>query len=339
MTNKSMLAKLDSAIKGITEVSTLGTSILQPTKFASFVKKMQHSTTILPAARFMMMEAQIADIDLIGFTGRVLRAGNSAAAGGGTVVELSASTHGVSPTPATNQLVAKELVGITSLRDTALRRNIEGSNFEDTLLDLFSSAAGRDLEELCVLGDTNVAYGSDNFLCQTNGWVSKSNNKVYGAGAGKDFDPSATNYPENMFDTMLAALPKQYFKNVNDWEFHVTWEMFNAYQNLLKARGTSLGDTAQTGAPQLYYKGVAVKYTPVLERAGTSASSSDGYMDGDIAMLQNPDNMVYGVFHQVQLEPEREAKARRTDFVLTFEGDCHYEDTDASVVALVDKEV
>ena len=46
--------------------------------------------------------------------------------------------------------------------------------------------------------------------------------------------------------------------------------------------------------------------------------------------------MVWGVFHEVTIEREREAKARRTDFVLSFEGDADYEDEAAAVAAFVD---
>jgi hypothetical protein len=336
--NMEILAKLDAAFKGITEISDFGDSILQPEKFDRFVRTMEHAVNVLPNARFIRMDAQKSDIDRTGFVGRILKAGRAAAQGGGAVVELNASTHGVTPTPVTNQLIARELVAITSLRDDALRRNIERGGFEDTLLDLFGGAAGRDLEEYCLLGDTGVTYGTDDVLSQTDGWIKLAGNKIYGAGAGKDFDPAASSYPENMFDAMLAALPKQYLVNVQDWEYEVTWEVYNAYHNLLKARGTALGDTAQVGMPQLYYKGIKVKYVPTLERAATSGASDDGLMNGKLALLTNPDNMAYGVFHDVMVEREREAKARRTDFVLSFEGDAHYEDENASVAALIQKE-
>ena len=36
------------------------------------------------------------------------------------------------------------------------------------------------------------------------------------------------------------------------------------------------------------------------------------------------------------MESEREAKDRRTDFVLTVEADMHYEDQNAAVVANID---
>ena len=77
------------------------------------------------------------------------------------------------------------------------------------------------------------------------------------------------------------------------------------------------------------YKGIPVVYCPMLERASEAT--------GRVAMLQHPDNMAWGVFHEVTIEREREAKARRTDFVLTIEADAHYEDENAAVVALIDQ--
>lgn len=336
--NAELLAKLDSAFKNVTEISDLGDSILQPEKFDRFVRQMEQSTVVLPEARFIPMDSQRVDIDRTGFINRILRSGRAAASGTGAVRELATGDFAQIST-FTNQLNAKELQAITALRDDALRRNIEQGNFEDTLIDLFSTAAGRDLEEFALLADTNIPFGEDDVLSQTDGWARKAEQKLYGVGGSKDFDPADDAYPENMFNEMLAALPKQYLANLNDWRYYVPWAVFDAYRDILRARGTQLGDSAQTSNAPLFFKGVQVVYCPFLERARNVAGAADAdIIEGKIAMLTNPDNMAWGVFHQVQIEREREAKLRRTDFVLSFEGDANYEDENAAVVALVDKE-
>jgi hypothetical protein len=244
------------------------------------------------------------------------------------------------PTFANNQLNARELQAITSLRDDALRRNIERGNFENTLIDLFSAAAGRDLEEYALLGDTKLSYSQDDVLSQSDGWVRKAAQKLYGVGAGKDFDPAADDYPDNMFNEMLAALPKQYLANPGDWKYYVPWDVYDAYRDSLRARGTVLGDTAQTTNMPLYFKGTQVVYCPFLERSHALRGAANvDLIEGSVCLLTNPDNMIWGVFHDVQIEREREAKWRRTDFVLAFEGDMHYEDENAAVAALIQKEV
>ena len=327
-TNDEMLARLDAAFKEVT-VADLGTSVLSIDKFDKFIQAMQHRTTILGEARFMKMDAQIADIDRIGFIGRVLTAGVDAAQ---AVVGAEAS---VVPAFATNRLIAKELRALTGIRDRALRRNIEKGGFENTLVSIFGEAAGRDFEEWALLANTNAAArqggpfpGGDVLLTMTDGWVERAANKVYGQGVGRDFDPADV---ESMFDAMLTALPKQYLQSRPEWRFYVPYVVEDGYRNLLRARGTALGDMAQTSGNDLVYKGIPVKYCPMIERSNAPVNGA-----GRVALLTHPDNTVWGIFQDVQIEREREAKLRQTDFVLTFEGDCHYEDENGAVAAYMD---
>ena len=328
MDNATLLAKLDAAFKAIT-VGDLNEGILTPEKFDRFVQVLQHRTVVLTEARFIPMEAQQVDIDRVGFTGRILKAGVDQA---GADQDLSASDH-VKPTFTTNKLIAKELQAITGIKDNALRRNIERGNFENTLIQLFGEAAGRDLEEWFLLADTAIAYGTDAVLSLINGWCKRAANKIYGVGGSKDFDPSANIWPENMFDALIAALPKQYLQNRAEWRIYCDWTTENDYRNLLKARGTQLGDQAQTQGTAIPYKGIEIKYVPMLERSKAIPTGA-----GRIATLQHPDNMAWGLFHEVTIERDRIAKSRRTDFVLTLEGDADYEDENAAVVAFIQAE-
>lgn len=371
--NAQLLAKLDTAFKGMLEVNDFGESVLAPAKFDRFVQQMQQSTIVLPAARFIRMDSQRVDIDRTGFITRILRSGRTAAPqaipvyrpldNGSPTMDpddmnrtwpepqtgesrdltggYGLDTGFAQPEFYTNQLNARELQAVTALKDDALRRNIERGNFENTLIDLFSAAAGRDLEEYALLGDTRLTYAQDDVLSQSDGWVRKAANKLYGVDGGghtRDFDVTEDSFPDNMLNEMLAALPKQYLANPGDWKFYVTWSTYDAYRDLLRARGTQLGDTAQTSNMPLYFKGTQVVYCPFLERSHALRSgATTDTVEGDIALLTNPDNMIWGVFHDVQIEREREAKWRRTDFVLAFEGDMHYEDENAAVAAFVQK--
>ena len=320
MNNAELLARLDKAFKAIS-IGDLNEGVLVADKFDRFVQVVQHSTVILEDARFIEMQSHQVEIDRVGFIGRILRAAVEGEA-------LDSAEH-VKPNFYTNKLIAQELQAITGIKDQALRRNIERGNFEDTLIDLFGEAAGRDLEEWFILGDK--AIGDDAVLKIIDGWAKLAENKIYGSGGDANFDPDDKTYPENMFEAMLSAVPKQYFQNPPEWKFYVDWETQNAYYNLLKDRGTNLGDRAWTEAAAVPYKGVPVTYVPMMER------SQSGHA-GDIAMLQHPDNMVWGLFHEITVEKDRIPKERKTDFVLTLEGDCNYEDENAAVVAFIDKE-
>ena len=308
-----ILARLDGAFKSIT-VESLGDSVLAPEKFNQFIRAMQARTVILPEARFIEMTSHVTEIDRVGFTGRVLTVGNTE--DGQKVLQ---ENEFVKPVFHTNKLVAKEMQAVTAIRDRALRRNIERGGFENTLVDLFGEAAGRDLEEWAIFADTGA---SDALLSLTDGWIKKSANKVYPNADGDEF-------PENVLKELLDALPKEFLVNRAEWRFYVPYEIEDGYRDLLKKRGTALGDRAQTEGGGLMYKGIPVVYCPMLERASEAT--------GRVAMLQHPDNMAWGIFHEVTIEREREAKARRTDFVLTIEADAHYEDENGSVVALIDQ--
>ena len=322
MNNQELLNRLDAAFKDITDVTALGDSILATQQFDRFVEAMQDRTSILPNARFIPMDAHQTNIDRVGFVGRVLTKGIDK-----DDDQKGTSESFVKPDTWTNKLNAVELRGKVALEDRALRRNIEKGNFESHLVDLFGQAAGRDFEEWALLADTDYS-GSNDILLLSDGWKKLSDNKVYGQNG--DFDPEDA---EEILAALLDALPKQYLANRNEWRYYVPYEVEDGYRNKLKARGTALGDTAQTTGGRLMYKGIPVEYSPMLERSKTIAN--DGA--GRVAMLQHPDNMAWGVFHEVTIEPKRDAENRRTEFYLTIECDADYEDEKASAVALLDQ--
>ena len=329
LSQAEMLKLIDRALKGgIVDVDALGEAVLQPTKLTRFIRKMQESTVILPEARYMPMDAQIHHIDRISFTGRVLDSGDDA---GGAHKVLAESDY-AKPTMAINKLTVHEFQAIVSIQDKALRRNIEKENFEETLIDLLGEAVGRDMEEFALFADTDFSYSQDHVLSKSNGWIKLAANAIYG-GDTSDFDPAHATYPENMFDAMLGGMPKEYLTDLGAWKYWVNWEVQNAYRNLLKARGTALGDSVYTTNQKLAYKGIPIERVPMLER--TKAEGVGGC--GDVAMLGFPNNHIWGVFHKVTIEREREAKKRQTDFILTLEVDAGYEDENAVIVAFIDK--
>jgi hypothetical protein len=328
-TNEEMLARLNAALKSIT-VQDLGQSVLAPEQFAQFVKTMQPNTVVLDEARFSEMTRETKNIDRIGFIGQILSRGRAV---NGTINIPTA----VKPSTATNQLIAKEMVAITGLDDDALEVNIERDSLEQTLMDIFSLAAGRDLEMFGLLADS--ASDPTGVLSLSDGWAKLAGQAVYN---GMDFNitdvydpatPLASCYPENIFQACLTALPKEYLAVRNEWRLYVPFEVFDGYANLLKARNTALGDKAQTDGESIPYKGIQVTYCPMLER---SATVGDGGA-GRICLLEHPDNMVWGLFRNVRIEPDRVAKERKTDFVLTLKADVGYEDENAAVVAYLDQ--
>ena len=303
MNNQQMLEKINSALKSIT-TGDLGGSKLSRSKQQRFVQTVSEATPILDAARRINMTSHTHDIDRVGFADRIL----------GKATEGVAGTSDSKPVFNTNTLESVEVMAIAGITDSTLEDNIEKEGFEDTLLDLIADRTGIDLEELFLVGDKT---SSDPFLALTDGWLKKAANEVVGGNETTPGDFLETDV-ESMFDAMIAAVPKKYLRNRADWTFYVHWDIEDAYRNVLRKRGTGLGDSAQTSALQLSYKGFKIQ---------DSANMPEG-----TAFLAPASNLVYGIYRDIFIEPDRIPKARKTDFVTTLRVDCHFEDENAAVV-------
>jgi hypothetical protein len=308
MHTQELLAKLDGAVKAITR-SDMGQGLLTPEKAEQFIRVVQDSTPLLSMARRLTMNAPTRDIDRILFNGRIL------AGTGGDQYPVANEQKTV---PYLNKLESQELGGFVGVTDTTLEDNIERASFEDTIIQLLGEATGRDLEYLFLAGDKSLS--SDSLLKVTNGWLKKTANKVTGGDAGtltaSQFDKTKV---EDLLNKLLSVVPKKYMTDLSQWRYFVTWDILDDYRDSLRARQTSLGDFAQTGANQLAFKGITLQYVPQMP-LGT-------------ALLAPPNNLVYGLYRDVKIEPDRVPKERKTDFVVTVRADAHFEDENASAVA------
>lgn len=320
VSNDDMLQIIATAQKSIT-TTDLGSSILQPAFFNQYVVEATEQLTVLSEARMIEMQSQQQNIDRVGFSGRFLQPG-----GEGVSIDPA---NDKKPTFSQNKLEAKELMGATGIYDTTLRRTVEGQNFQNTLISLFSNQSNLDLEAFCMFGDKDK-YTAGSLLKLTDGWIKNAYHKLYGLDAAdgdpkKDFDPTKIT---DMFDKMIAAYPKAYLSNPSQMRIYVSWDLFEAYRNYVITRTTGMGDIALTTDWTPIYKGIVIKYAPVLE------DSEGKGVYGNVAMLVNPSNLCYGIFHQITVEPDRVARARRTDWIVTLEADADYENEKAVVVAL-----
>lgn len=341
---KSRFERLDAAFKAIT-TGDFGDSILVPKQFNRFIRMIQQDSSLLAQTRRLTMDRHQMNIDRTGFLERVLRAGDAADGSHKVLVQSEYAR----PVFFTNKLNAFEVQGTVSIYDKALRRNLEQQYYINTLMDGFNQAVGRDLAELFLLSDTAIAPATDLFLTKTDGWAKRGATKVFGIdrldtdGVGpitadaKEFDPAntdaATGFPMNMFQAMLLALPKQYLRDPAQWKYKVGWEVQDAYREQIAKRVGSIADSAIVDGRVANYKGIPLEYEPTLEKAGTVAAGGAGRL----AMLMHPNNNVWGVFHEVTVEPSRKPEERRTAYVVTAEVDCDYEDENAVVVAYIDQ--
>lgn len=314
-----MVENPTESIKSIT-VSDLSYSVLQPQYFNQFVQEATRDQTILAEARRIVMTSHVTNIDRTGFSNRIMEVATEAVA-----------PTGINPGFNQEQLTAQEFVGMVGITDNALRRNIEKEGFQSTLISMASAKWGEDWESLAVFGDTDK-FNTGDLLAAQDGWIKKATNKLYGTGEGKDFD-AGTATVSDVFKAMLAKYPKNYLKNRTNLRFYVGSDLFDDYIDEVGQRATVVGDDATGNNIARPYKGIPVVEAGVLnDTEGTDAT--DGW--GNVCMLMDPNNMVYGIFHEVGIEPERQAKLRKTDYVFSAESDQGFENPNVGVVALFD---
>ncbi len=339
-----------AAIRDITDISQLGTSVLYPQKRDRFIRKMQLGTVLLPASTMTVMTSNKQDIDLIEFATRVLKPGRDDSGANVPAYPADPTTTQLSnPTTITNQLDAQELVAWVLLYDSAARRSIEGDQLQNTIVDLLAQRAGQDFEQWGIFADKAISWDTDNttidsFLSKTDGWARKADHKVYGQDVvtqvAPDYDPADAAYPVNMFDSMIAAMPKQYIGA--GLQFSVDYDALDKYRDYLALRDTGLGDSALVGNDALSYKGIPIVNVPNLNTPPIPAPATDpakisDEIAGRVALLDSNPNRNWGVFEAMSIEDQRRSADRATGLTLSMEGDVGYADTDASVVALSDK--
>lgn len=319
--NQNLDYLTEMALKTIVDVSQLGSSVLQPEYFNQYIQEATQNRTILSEARRIVMNTQVFNIDRVGFGSRILQ----------YVAENTAIETSDAPTFSQNVLTAKEFVALTGISDNALRRALGQSGFESTLVSMFAEQAGIDWEEQAVFGDTGIgAY--DTVMKSQEGWIAQADTDqlLFDGGSGTDFDVSGDGYMA-MFDAMIEAYPKEYFNQPSMLRLYCAWEEYDGFRTELATRETGVGDAVLTGSGELTYKGIPVRYAPVL-------NSAEGVEHmGRPCILVQPDNLVYGVFEDITIERDRVPKSRRTDFVLGMEIDQDFVNEKAISIAFPEK--
>ena len=307
-------------------------ALLNEEQFAQFMRAATINQTILNDASFKRMNSTSQVVSSTKITGRVLQNGYK------TVTTKNDTTND-NLTPAhvdfgKAELVATKLKALTSILDDDKEDNIEREQFEQTLLTMMGEAVGIDLEAVCVFGDTTYVDGSSNadplFSC-IDGWV-KSGTKIKSNGAKgsgtKDFD--LADGITAMFDAMLYKMPAAYRQAnlMKDLVFYVPFEVQEAYREFLIDRETGLGDSSLLNATELQYKGIPVKYAPVLDAA-------DGRtVHGNVAsILTVPEFLWYGVYKDISVEPKRIVEEENTEYYYRFRGDATVQFADSVIVA------
>ena len=308
-------------------------ALLNEEQFAQFMRAATINQTILADASFRRMNSTSQVVSSTKVTGRVLQTGYK------TVNNEQVTQNQL--TPATigfgkAELNATKLKALTSILDDDKEDNIEREAFEQTLLSMMGEAVGIDLEAVCVFGNTTYTSGgsADPLFSCFDGWL-KGATAVKSDGAkgsdSADFVLANTGVV-GMFDAMLKKLPAAYRQAnlMKDLVFYVPYEVYEAYRAFLIDRETGLGDSTLLNADELKYKGIPVKYAPVLDAA-------DGRtVYGKVpSILTVPEFLWYGVYKDLSVEPHRDVANEKTDYYYRIRCDAANQWTDAVIAAQI----
>jgi len=318
MDNQDILNELNqnSAFKAVTLSADLGASVLQPAFRNEFIRNATRDLSIFSEARRVIMTSNVENIDRTGFGERVMKKTAEDAEVGTTKPEF-----------AQEKLIADEYNAGAGITDKALRRNVERERYAQTLVQMLGQKFGEDWETFAV-GADKTKYAAGNLLKTSDGWIKKCTKKIYGKGTGREFD--GTKEVTEMLNTMLKTYPKNYLKQRTNLRFWLDSEYFNKYIDEVGERPTIAGDEAVSKYVARPFKGVPVVEAPVLGDEDIT-NATNGW--GPTAMLQDPNNMVYGIFQDVTLEPERKPALRTTNYYITVEVDQGYENPNVGVCA------
>lgn len=298
-------------------------ALLNEEQFAQFMRAATINQTILNDASFRRMNSTSQVVSSTKVTGRVLQTGYKA--NGDTQNQLTPATIGFGKA----ELVATKLKALTSILDDDKEDNIEREQFEQTLLSMMGEAVGIDLEAVAVFGDTAYVDGSSNkdpLFSTIDGWLKTATTTL--DTTGSDFDLSKGIV--DMFDAMIANMPIAYRQAnlMKDLVFYVPYEVYNAYRNFLIDRETGLGDTSLLNAQELQYKGIPVKYAPVLD--ATDGRTVHGAVP---SILTVPEFLWYGVYKDLSVEPKRIVEDEETEYYYRIRCDASLQWNDAVIVA------
>lgn len=300
----------NGARKSMREDMSAYGGILDREQYNQFMRDVEFNTTILKDAAYKKMNRENVITTGTLLEGRVLQDGYQ---------EDSRATN-ANLTPAKigfgkSELTAHKLKAKTFIDDDDLEDNIEGEQFQTTLLSMMANQIGEDLEAIAVYGDTDLDYTDQPLYHTYDGWIKqstktlKSSEKVTGNAKG-DFNVHE-NTIEALFDSIIRNVPARIRQSnlMSRFAIYVPFEVEDAYRNLLKSRNTQLGDDMQTGDKPLMYKKYPIKYSPILDD-----EEAREILDYAPVVGGTPDLWKWGVYKDIKVEPKRLPELERTEF-------------------------
>lgn len=303
--NQDLVKKADLALADLASNGGL----LTPEQTDKFIQVLIDSPTIINRARVVTMNAPQKKVNKIGFGSRILRPG----------VSSTALADGDRVKPDLGQIVlnSKEVIAEIHLPYDVLEDNIEGGNInasmgasaggiQDTLVMLIGNRAALDLEELAILGDV---LSADPYLALCDGFLKRMTTHIVNA--------QGATISKEVFKAAIKAMPDKYLRVRGDNEFFVSVDQETEYRDTVANRATGLGDSALLTANSMAAFGSNVVAAPLMPNAK--------------GIYTNPNNLLFGLQRRVNIEYDKDIRARKFIIVLTARVDFQVEEVDAAV--------
>lgn len=305
MQNQALVKKADLALADL----SVNGGLLLPEQTDTFIQTLMDSPTIINAARVVTMNGPQKKINKIGFGSRILRAAVS-----GTPLP---DGDRAKPDLGNIMLNSKEVIAEIHIPYDVFEDNIEGGNInapmgssagglQDTILLLVGQRVALDLEELALLGDT---ASGDSYLALVDGFLKRASVRVLNAGGAT--------ISKEIFKSAVKTMPDKYLRVRSDNQFFVSVDNETEYRDTIANRVTGLGDSALVSANSLSVFGSSVNAAPLMP-------NSKG-------IYTNPKNLIFGIQRKVNIEYDKDIRARKFIVVVTARVDFQIEETDAIV--------
>lgn len=303
MNNQQLMAMIEKAIS----TGSLSNGLMNPEQSKAFHRMVFEATPFSQLHRKEQRKAKNGEIDKIAIGGRLLR----------KKVENTDDGYRAGITTSAVPYNAQAVRLPWEITEETLRQNIEGENFEDTVMQMMTKQVGIDLEDLHFNGDTTSA---DSFLSINDGWV-----KQIRTGTGShviDHTAVGAGFGKATLFAVTRAMPNRY-KNQNlRWLMSPTRrEMWVEY---LTNRPTGAGDAALLGVGDQVNRPLGYGIVEIPSLAD------------DIIILSDPQNFISVWTYEIRIRKTDQGKEAvmqdKRFYVVHFDDDPIIQELDAVVM-------
>lgn len=310
LTNQELARRADLVLADL----NANGGLLDAEQANTFIDTVMEQPTLLRQIRQVRMNAPERKINKIGFANRILKAAPQGTtpyqADDGTNDRYLLAADRSKPTTSQIQLNTKEVIAEIRLPYEVLEDNIEGESFESHVMRLIAERAAIDFEEFALFADT---ASGDAFLALQDGYLKRmTSHVVNNASAG--VSPA-------MFQSGMLAMPQKYLRNVAQMKHIISVANTIKYRGKVAERATGYGDSMLTQGGPIFAHGVPVEAAPMLAAQGS----------GNQGIFTYPQNLIFGIQRQLQVETDKDIRSREIIIVLTARVALGIEEEDATV--------